>query len=236
MENMRRFFLAYPRPVSRSFSTEPVWQALYDVAASQEGFFATRQAAAGYSAPLLAHHRKVGRITRIRRGVYRLVHFPAGEHEDLVVAWLWAEAAAVISHQTALSLHGLSDSLPVRIHLTLPLDWRRRRLRVPKGLVLHYADVQDKERTWVGPMPVTSIRRTLDDALRDLDQVTRWQAGIRGLPGSLRLHVRLLVFDDVCRGEPLQPFRARYQVIRDGDAQDELPGKHQAEHAKAVVR
>ncbi|GMU69723.1 MAG: hypothetical protein AMXMBFR37_20550 [Steroidobacteraceae bacterium] len=173
--------------MSRPLSTEPVWQALYDVAASQEGFFTTRQAAAaGYSAPLLAHHRKAGRITRIRRGVYRLVHFPAGEHEDLVVAWLWAEAAAVISHQTALSLHGLSDSLPVRIHLTLPHDWRRRRLRVPKGLVLHYADVPDKERTWVGPMPVTSIRRTLDDCAQsaltpDLLRQAARQALMRGL-------------------------------------------------------
>jgi predicted transcriptional regulator of viral defense system len=143
---------------------EPAWQALYDVAATQEGFFTTRQAAAaGYSAPLLAHHLKVGRLSRIRRGIYRLVHFPAGEHEDLVVAWLWAEAAATFSNQTALSLHGLSDSLPAQIHLTLPTSWQRRRLRVPKGLVLHYADLPNKERTWVGPVPVTSIRRTLDD-------------------------------------------------------------------------
>ncbi len=173
--------------MSRPLSTEPVWQALYEVAASQEGFFTTRQAAAaGYSVPLLAHHRKAGRITRIRRGVYRLVHFPAGEHEDLVVVWLWVEAAAVISHQTALSLHGLSDSLPVRIHLTLPHDWRRRRLRVPKGLVLHYADVPDKERTWVGPMPVTSIRHTLDDCAQsaltpDLLRQAARQALTRGL-------------------------------------------------------
>lgn len=148
----------------RHSPTEPAWQALYDVAASQEGLFTTRQAAAaGYSAPLLAHHRKVGRITRVRRGIYRLVHFPAGEHEDLVVAWLWTQAAAILSHQTALSLHGLSDSLPAKIHLTLPLGWQRRRFRVPKGLALHHADVPDKERTWAGPVPVTSIRRTLDD-------------------------------------------------------------------------
>lgn len=172
-----------PRPLS----TEPAWQALYDVAASQEGFFTTRQAAAaGYSAPLLAHHRKAGRITRIRRGIYRLVHFPAGEHEDLVVAWLWAETAAVLSHQTALSLHGLSDSMPARIHLTLPLGWQRRRLRVPKGIGLHYADMPSKERTWAGPVPVTSIRRTLDDCAHsgltpDLLRQAARQALARGL-------------------------------------------------------
>ncbi len=123
---------------------------------------------------------------RIRRGIYRLVHFPPGEHEDLVAAWLWAESAALLSHQTALSLHGLSDSLPAQIHLTLPPDWRQRRLRVPKGLVLQFADVPTKERTWVGAVPVTSTRRTLDDCAHsdltpDLLRQAATQALTRGL-------------------------------------------------------
>lgn len=167
--------------------TQPAWQALYDVAASQEGLFTTRQAAAaGYSDPLLAHHQKAGRIARIRRGIYRLVHFPAGEHEDLVAAWLWAESAAVLSHQTALSLHDLSDSLPAQIHLTLPSAWRQRRLRVPKSLVLHYADITNNERTWAGAVPTTSVRRTLDDCAHsgltpDLLRQAAKQALTRGL-------------------------------------------------------
>ena len=145
-------------------ATEPAWQALYDAAASQEGLFTTKQAAAaGYSPPLLAHHLKTGRIARIRRGIYRLVHFPAGEHEELVTAWLWSDAQGVLSHQTALALHGLSDVLPAQIHLTLPLNWRHRRFRVPRGFVLHHADVPRAERTWVGAVPVTSVRRTLND-------------------------------------------------------------------------
>jgi predicted transcriptional regulator of viral defense system len=145
-------------------ATEPAWQALYDVAASQEGLFTTKQAAAaGYSPPLLAHHQKTGRIARIRRGIYRLVHFPPGEHEELVAAWLWSDAQGVLSHQTALALHGLSDVMPAQIHLTLPLSWRHRRLRVPRGFVLHHADVPRGERTWVSAMPVTSVRRTLND-------------------------------------------------------------------------
>lgn len=167
--------------------TEPAWQALYDVAASQEGLFTTRQAAsAGYSDPLLAHHQTAGRITRIRRGIYRLVHFPAGEHEELVAAWLWTESTAVISHQSALSLHGLSDSLPAQIHLTLPVSWRQRRLRVPKGLVLQFAELGTKERTWMGAVPVTTVRRTLDDCAHsgltpDLLRQAARQALIRGL-------------------------------------------------------
>jgi predicted transcriptional regulator of viral defense system len=145
-------------------ATEPAWQALYDVAAAQEGLFTTRQAAiAGYSPPLLAHHQKAGRIVRIRRGIYRLVHFPPGEHEELVAAWLWTDAHGVLSHETALTLHGLSDVLPAQIHLTLPVAWQHRRLRVPDGIVLHHAVVSRDERVWVNVVPVTSVRRTLGD-------------------------------------------------------------------------
>jgi len=76
----------------------PNWQSLYDTAASQEGLFTTRQvAAAGYSDPLLAHYQKVGRIARTRRGIYRLIHFPSGEQEELVTAWLWSDAIGVLS-------------------------------------------------------------------------------------------------------------------------------------------
>jgi hypothetical protein len=75
---------------------EPNRQALYDTAALQEGLFTTRQpAAAGYSDPLLAHYQKVGRLARIRRGIYCLIHFPSGEQEELVAAWLWTDAIGV---------------------------------------------------------------------------------------------------------------------------------------------
>lgn len=63
--------------------------ALFAVASSQDGYFTTDQAAeAGCSRPLLDHHLHARRFVRVRRGVYRLVEYPAGEHEDLVVAWL----------------------------------------------------------------------------------------------------------------------------------------------------
>jgi predicted transcriptional regulator of viral defense system len=128
----------------------------------------TRQAAdAGYSPQLLIKHIHAGRIVRVRRGIYRLVHYPAGEHEELVVAWLWFESAGVFSHQTALSLHGLSDALPEQVHLTLPADWRHRRFRIPRGVVLHHANIPAKERAWFGPVPITSPSRTLGDCARE---------------------------------------------------------------------
>jgi predicted transcriptional regulator of viral defense system len=172
---------------------EPAWQALYEIASSQEGLFTTRQAAAaGYSPPLLAHHQKAGRITRIRRGIYRLVHYPAGEQEELVTAWLWTDAKGVLSHQTALSLQGLSDVLPSQIHLTLPLGWRHRRFRVPEGVVLHYDDVPPDQRTWAGAVPITSADRTLNDCALaglspDLLRQAAQQALRRGLVTKSKL-------------------------------------------------
>lgn len=142
----------------------PDWARLFEVAAGQSGYFTTKQGAeAGYSTHLLRKHIHAGRVARAQRGIYRLVHFPASEHEELVTAWLWSEQAGVISHQTALSLHGLSDVLPAHVHLTLPEAWRRRRLRVPAGVVLHHADVPLEERSWFGPVPATSAGRTLSD-------------------------------------------------------------------------
>jgi predicted transcriptional regulator of viral defense system len=146
----------------------PRWDRLYETAAAQEGHFTTAQAAAaGYSPPLLAKYLRNGRIARDRRGVYRLVHFPPGDHEDLIVLWLWSGREGVVSHETALALHGLSDVLPAEAHLTVPASWRSRRLRVPAGAVLHHDDVPEAERAWIGALPVTSASRTVNDCAAD---------------------------------------------------------------------
>jgi predicted transcriptional regulator of viral defense system len=146
----------------------PSWDLLFETAAAQEGYFTTQQAAhAGYSSQLLHKHVRAGRVVRARRGIYRLVHFPAGEHEDLVTLWLWSDSAGVLSHQTALALHGLSDLLPVRAHLTLPSSWHDRRLRIPDDVVVHFANVAPGDRRWFGPIPATGARRSLADCARD---------------------------------------------------------------------
>lgn len=153
----------------------------------------TKQAAAaGYSPQLIHHHVAGGRLKRLRHGLYRLVHFPANEHEELTEIWLWSEQVGVFSNQTALLLHNLSDVLPSQAHITLPESWRRRRLRVPKRVVLHYGDVSEAEKTWFGVVPMTTVLRTLQDCARDslspelLLQATK-QALRRGLVTKDRL-------------------------------------------------
>jgi predicted transcriptional regulator of viral defense system len=165
----------------------PSWDRLFELAVGQDGHFTTKQAAlAGYSPQLLLKYLKNGRITRVRRGVYRIVHFPAGEHEDLATIWLWSDKKGVFSHETALMLHNLSDVLPRKVNLTLPASWAKRRLRVPKGVLLHHDDVSRKECVDIGAVPVTSVRRTLIDCAGahvspELIEVALQQARARGL-------------------------------------------------------
>ena len=149
--------------------TIPSWEQLYGAAAPQQGYFTATQAAdAGFSAQLLRYYAEHGKAQPAGpRGLYRMVLFPPGEHEDLVVAWLWSDRTGVMSHETALSLHQLSDALPATIHMTVPEAWSRRRLRVPRNVELHYRDVPKNERGWNGPVPVTQPFRSIADCIAD---------------------------------------------------------------------
>lgn len=148
-----------PRPA-------PSWDRLFEVAESQEGCFTSAQAhEAGFSDQLLRVHLQGGKVERLRRGIYRLTRFPSvgREQEDLMVVWLWSTATGVFSHETALRLHGLSDVLPSRIHLTLPVAWEKRSLTPPDGVRLYFSDFTPLECVFIGAVPVTKPSRTIND-------------------------------------------------------------------------
>src|SRR4051812_29011546 len=103
----------------------PSWNALYDVAAGQSGYFTGEQAAAvGISRQLTEYHVKSGDVLRVFRNMFRLTRFPTSDREDLVPLWLWSGEAGVVSHETALSIHQLSDVLPDVRHISVPAVWR----------------------------------------------------------------------------------------------------------------
>ena len=140
------------------------WGELYQTAAGQSGYFTAAQAhEAGYSDQLLGYHRREGRVQRVLRGVYRLVHFPPSDHEDLVALWLWSDRESIFSHETALALHQLSDTMPASIHMTFPLSWGERRMRYPRSVVPNFSAVSEADRSWIGPVLVTSPLRTIKD-------------------------------------------------------------------------
>jgi predicted transcriptional regulator of viral defense system len=143
--------------------SSPDPQELYRIAESQAGYFTARQArAAGFSFALLNYHLKQGRFLRVRRGVYRLAQFPEMPHADLFIAWLSAGEQAVLSHESALALYGLTDLLPAEIHLTVPRTASRR---LP-GVRFHTARLQAEEITRRQGLPVTTPARTIVDLIR----------------------------------------------------------------------
>lgn len=145
----------------------PTWDGLFELAAAQAGLFSSSQAAAaGYSAQLLAHHVRSGRIVRVLRSVYRVVHFLGTDEEAAFAAWLWSERAGVIGGETALALYELSDALPRDVTLIVPPTWRERRLRLPPNVVLDCVALRAGERAWFGALPVTTPARTLNDCAR----------------------------------------------------------------------
>ena len=122
---------------------------LYEIAQSQQGFFTTKQATrAGFAEKTHAYHVKVGNWIREHRGIYRLADFPTAERPDLMLWYLWSQNRQEVpegtySHDTALSLHELSDIMPSKLHMTVPKHFRRNS-RIPEVLILHRADLMPK--------------------------------------------------------------------------------------------
>jgi predicted transcriptional regulator of viral defense system len=141
---------------------------LYRLAETQAGYFTTRQAlAAGMDRSTLRHHaRPGGRYERVRRGLYRLRHFPTSVHEHVVAAWIpLREADAVVSHESALELHDLSEVIPVAVHLSLPRAQRGQRPRPGVRLHTFQRPPGPSEVRTVHGVPTTSPERSIVDSL-----------------------------------------------------------------------
>ncbi|MHB1469347.1 MAG: type IV toxin-antitoxin system AbiEi family antitoxin domain-containing protein [Solirubrobacteraceae bacterium] len=171
--------------------------ALRRLAYAQDGLFTTQQAKErGFSAQLLAHHARSGQFERVRRGLYRLSDYPPGEHEEIRAAWLMVGAErAIVSHDSALVLHGLSDVLPDTVHLLVARE--HRGLRAPTGVTLHTATktLPDSEVTTRQGIRVSIPARAIIDAASSGTAPEQIQMGIRQAlqqgrttPGQLAEH------------------------------------------------
>ena len=137
---------------------------LYQVAESQQGYFTSAAAKAlGYDYPHQHFHIKQGNWIRVDHGIYRLKKFPAAAHEDLMRWWLWSRKKGVLSHETAAAQYELGDLLPARVHLTVPLNFRKK---AAKTLVLHKAKIRVTEIEKRYGFPVTKPLRTILDLAR----------------------------------------------------------------------
>jgi predicted transcriptional regulator of viral defense system len=75
LHKRQRYVYINAVPVKRRKTS---WDKLFTVATGQAGLFTTEQAdAAGLYRQLLRRYAEHGRVRRVRRGIYRIVHYPA---------------------------------------------------------------------------------------------------------------------------------------------------------------
>jgi len=164
----------------------PVIDRLFEIAVDQAGAFTTGQAiVSGLSAVDLARAYDRGDITRFARGVYIITRFPISRDQELWAAVLFPTvrrdmaAVGVLSHETAIAFHAPEcDIAPSKIDVSAEF-LRGKKGDTPRVLRLHDVHVSHKERTTNDAgVPVTTLKRTVDDCLRD-------GTGFRYLPEML---------------------------------------------------
>src|SRR6266851_5446888 len=144
---------------------------LHKIAQSQQGFFTTKQAIrSGFTEKTHSYHVKAGNWIREHRGIYRLADFPTPERPDLMLWYLWSQNRQEVpegtySHDTALSLHELSDIMPSKLHMTVP-KYFRRNSRIPEVLILHRADLSESDIEQMQGVRVTRPLRTVLDLIQ----------------------------------------------------------------------
>ncbi|NJD28597.1 MAG: hypothetical protein FIA92_09905 [Chloroflexi bacterium] len=141
------------------------WEDLLATAAAQHGYFTTEQAAEeGITRRALTWRAEHGSAERIAHGLYRLPHWPIGPDDELYALQAIAPFGT-FSHDTALTLLGLTDIIPSTVHFTIP---ESSRLRPRPGVTLHRSrHGAATERAIRDGLWVSTARRALLDAARE---------------------------------------------------------------------
>lgn len=145
---------------------------LFEIAAQQGGYFTAAQAKqVGYSYQAQAHHVTVGNWLRTDRGLFRLAEWVPDVHDELARWTLWSRGRGVVSHATALSVHGLGELESDRVHLTVPPGFTMRH----EAIALHFATLPKADTVLIGGFTVTTPARSIIDVAgaTDQDQLAR---------------------------------------------------------------
>lgn len=130
------------------------------IAFEQAGYFSAAQAkAVGYSYQAQKYHVDHGNWVRIDRGLFRLPEWPPDPTDSYARWTVWSRGLGVVSHESALAVHDLSDAAPARVHLSVPAGFRAR----DEHVRLHRADVPPGDRDPRRGFTVTTVERTLLD-------------------------------------------------------------------------
>ena len=131
---------------------------LVALAGDQGGYFTASQAKdVGFSYQAQAYHRQAGNWVQVDRAIYRLLEWPPSEHDDLIRWTLWSGGRAVVSYETALATHEVGEFEARRIHLTVPMGFRKDN----DALMLHKANLPDEDFEVRGGYRITTVMRSL---------------------------------------------------------------------------
>ena len=181
------------------------------VAGTQFGVLSRQQMfACGASSSGIARRLANGKLETVHTGVYRVTGFGRTWEQSLMAACLAAGREAAVSHRAAATcwgLEGISDQV-------VEVSTGRHR-NPPSGpkVIVHTTRLPNRDVCCLGPLPMTTVTRTvidlagvvdgvrlevaLDDALRTrrttLDRLARRlsELGGKGRPGSGKLRILL---------------------------------------------
>lgn len=137
---------------------------------AQQGYFTTKQAIkAGFSSRSHLYHVQTGTWVKAYRGIYRLAQYPVSPEGQYVLWSLWScnrqeTPQGVFSHQTALSIHELSDVMPARLHMTVSPAFRRN-AEQPKILRIHKTELSKGDIVQFQGFQVVRALRAIVDLL-----------------------------------------------------------------------
>lgn len=141
-------------------SRQDLRQQLLATAFAQAGYFSAAQAReVGYSYQAQKYHVDHGNWLRVDRALFRLVGWPGGSDDSFARWSVWSAGRAVVSHESALAAHDLSDANPARVHLTVPRTFRK----ADRAVVLHKGELAGTDIESRSGWRVTSPVRTLVD-------------------------------------------------------------------------
>jgi predicted transcriptional regulator of viral defense system len=134
---------------------------------------------AGFTRSQISHRLRSGAWQRVFPGVYATFTGPLPRNARLWAAVRCAGDGAMVSHQTAAEVHGMTDEPASPIHVTVPHSRRPARDRQVRGIVIHRSD--QSRQQFLGPfnLPRTSIEDTVLDlvaAAPTFDRAYAWIA------------------------------------------------------------
>jgi predicted transcriptional regulator of viral defense system len=148
---------------------------LHELAWTQDGVLTTSQAlGGGLTRAMIRSRLEQRRWQRLETGVYAVFSGPPGRRTVLWGAVLRSGPGAVLSHQTAAELAGLTDRPSSLIHITVPGD--RYVERIP-GIVIHRSSRVGQAAHPVLAPPRTRLEETVLDlagAAATLDDACGW--------------------------------------------------------------